>query len=379
LHWITDPAEVTLTSPYGGEQLTPGTTQLISWSASTGDAGSWQVEFSPNGQSWEPVVAGLSGGKRTAIWNTPVGVETGQLRVVNTELAISDQTDASVELVPAPTGLTTNELCASSLKLSWQPVAGATAYEVYRFDGELMSPISTVVDTSVILEDLLPGDELLLSVTAVTANSKSSRRSFALATTHSGNGEPCAPASSIAWNHIDLVDNGSYIDVLWEVGRESGITHYELQRNSSGEASSGWETLQSISAVGDFASGGSYQLVDEQPLTAGTFLYRLLAQGADEKQHFSEVITHQRLVSGTSEVAEISLLQNPVGDLLTLTNSTQREQVVELFDIVGRRVAVFSLSSGTSQMAWPAELGAGWYVLRTRGLSKSQSIKLLRQ
>jgi len=134
--WNAPQSEVVLTCPFGGESIIPNQSTYIAWSATTGDKGNWMVEYSSNGEEWALIAENIPGEDRSITWAAPGNISQLEIRVSNEEAQVSDVTNEPVSVVVPPHNLTSTELCATTLQLSWNEVNGAKSYGVYKFDNE---------------------------------------------------------------------------------------------------------------------------------------------------------------------------------------------------------------------------------------------------
>ncbi|MET9428863.1 MULTISPECIES: glycoside hydrolase family 18 protein [unclassified Streptomyces] len=124
-------------------------------------------------------------------------------------------------VVPAtPAGLTTGAVTASSVALSWNPVAGATGYHVYR-DG---TKAQTVTGTSATVTGLAANTAYSFQVSAVNAAGESAKSAAVTGKTSSGgtNPNPAVPRHAVTgyWQNFD---NGATVQKLRDVQAQYDI------------------------------------------------------------------------------------------------------------------------------------------------------------
>lgn len=140
--FLTD--DVTLTFPVGGEGLIPGANDRIHWDA-WGTSGTFNIEVSTdNGSSWSTVQSGVAGSARFIDWTVPSTI-TGQARVRITRGANSDESDANFSIIDQPQNIQVVAVCttASTIRISWDPVNGATDYDVFKLGQMYMDSMGT--------------------------------------------------------------------------------------------------------------------------------------------------------------------------------------------------------------------------------------------
>jgi len=136
--------EITLTFPVGGEGILPNTANRIHWDA-YGTTGTFLVEASlDNGNSWSTVQNNVAGTSRFITWNTP-GTVTGLAKVRVSRNGVSDESDAVFSIIGRPANLRVTAICttANSIRLAWDAVPNATAYDVFKLGQKYMDSVGT--------------------------------------------------------------------------------------------------------------------------------------------------------------------------------------------------------------------------------------------
>ncbi|MCE7995954.1 MAG: S8 family serine peptidase [Roseivirga sp.] len=125
--------------PYNGE-----TTSYFRWE-STLDESTGQLEYSiDNGMSWELIAANVDLSKGYYRWDAPQ-LRSGAIArmVVGTQFFNTD-----IFTISRPERIRVGFSCADSVRLQWNSLPEATAYEVSTFGDALLEPIALVSDTS---------------------------------------------------------------------------------------------------------------------------------------------------------------------------------------------------------------------------------------
>lgn len=173
--------EIVVTFPLGGESFHPGEIERVRWDA-WGNSGNFTVEYSTNnGTSWTVISSSVAGSERSINWTIP-NTPSGQALLRVTRGAQSSQSVANFSIFPPPTGLNLSSACGG-VSLTWNAVAGATGYEIFRLGEKYMESVGTTTNTSY-LDAVAPGSTYWYAVRALGANNAKSRRTLALSHNH---------------------------------------------------------------------------------------------------------------------------------------------------------------------------------------------------
>ena len=169
---------LTLTYPIGGEGLTPGSTERIHWDA-TGTSGNFTLEYSTDGGGTWNAIATVGGGARMHDWTVPNTV-SGQVRVRVSRGGASDQSHADLSIVEEAQNLFVVRVCPTEMRVSWDPVPGATEYTVHLLGAQYMDSIGTTAALFYDIPITDPNAEQWFSVTARGPSGLRSRRAVAV-------------------------------------------------------------------------------------------------------------------------------------------------------------------------------------------------------
>ncbi|MCC7400618.1 MAG: S8 family serine peptidase [Chitinophagaceae bacterium] len=172
------PSSITLTHPVGGEKLVQGDSIYISWD-SWGDPGSnFTIRFSSdNGVTWKDTTA--PAGARQLKWFAPsVTTDQARIRIIKNATAASSTSEAFT-ILGAPVLSLAAVQCEGYISLTWNPVSGATDYEVMMLQGSDMVSVATTTGTSYVVSGLSKDSVYWVSVRA-RLNGNSGRRSDAI-------------------------------------------------------------------------------------------------------------------------------------------------------------------------------------------------------
>lgn len=128
--------DITVVSPNGAEIVGSGNPVEIQWSPSY--AGEVELELLDGGVPATTIVAAGTGGSHT--WDVPRFAYGGAALTVRATLnalgTIADVSDAAFTILDPPTGVAaTDGTLTTSIDISWDAVAEATSYYIFRSDG----------------------------------------------------------------------------------------------------------------------------------------------------------------------------------------------------------------------------------------------------
>lgn len=173
------PEAVVLTYPVGGEQLAPGTEELIRWDAFGNDE-LFNLELSlDNGATWEVVKENISGSDRNFKWGVP-NAANGKVWMRITRGEYVSQSEGAFTIMASPRNLTIDWACENALHLSWIEVPEATGYTIYQLGEKYMEPFATTTINSFIVDNINSSDTYWYSVSAATSDGAESLRTNAV-------------------------------------------------------------------------------------------------------------------------------------------------------------------------------------------------------
>ena len=171
--------EITVIYPHGGEGIAPGEAHVIHWDA-FGNEGQFTIEYSTdNGLSWNSILT-VSGERRHHFWFIPDEL-SGQCIVRVSRDGASGQNEAAFTIMDIPTNLEVVSACPDYIRVKWDPVDGATGYDIFSLGEKYMDSIGT---TSNLYFDIPtsagnPSADYWYSVRAIGDNGLRSRRTIA--------------------------------------------------------------------------------------------------------------------------------------------------------------------------------------------------------
>jgi hypothetical protein len=171
---------ITVTYPIGGEGFVPNETEVLRWDAVKEAGTFFSLNYSTdNGSSWINITNSAAGDVLQYDWTIPATVN-GQTFVRVSRAGISDMNDAPVSIIDTTGNIEMLWRCADSLKLSWDVVPGAIAYEIYKLGAMYMDPIGTSTTNDFVVTNISANDTAWFSVAAVAPNNGKGRRAIAV-------------------------------------------------------------------------------------------------------------------------------------------------------------------------------------------------------
>lgn len=169
--------EITVTYPTGGEGIESSSSSTVRWDAPEG-VDNFTIEYSTdNGANWTTAGTALPD-RRYFNWVTPNLVSgLGKVRV--TRNLISDECDTVFSIINVPNNLEFEWICPDSSGLRWDPVSGATGYEVSMLGAKYMDSIGTTTATNLTVQ-IASGTNGWFSVRALGLDNARGERAIAI-------------------------------------------------------------------------------------------------------------------------------------------------------------------------------------------------------
>ena len=170
LTWIIEQTNIEVLYPVGGETLSPGAVETITWN-NAGVTTNQTVEYSlNNGGNWTTISSSVAATATRLSWTVPsVNTATALIRI--TSGAITDVSDATFTIFGMPTGfgLGAAGCNAGEVPFIWMAVTNATEYDIYRLNTttaqfEIFAP--NLTGTSYTATGLTPGASMWFALVA---------------------------------------------------------------------------------------------------------------------------------------------------------------------------------------------------------------------
>lgn len=264
LTWSIDQPYIEVIFPNGGESLSPGASETITWD-NAGITSPQTVEYSvDNGANWTIISSTVSPNTTRLAWTVPnANTSTALVRVSNG--ALTDVSDANFKILGIPGSLSVapTSCGAGELSFNWTPVTNATHYDLLRLDestGDFVVAGANIAGTSYTVTGLTPSAVLWFTLVAKN-NTTGAVSDRALATSFTvpatglgnigsitGNAVICGTASNVAYSVPAVTGATTY---NWTVPAGASIVSGQgttsINVNYPGTALSGNITVQASS------------------------------------------------------------------------------------------------------------------------------------
>jgi len=258
------PPSITVTSPNGGETLTGGTDQTITWN-SDGVSGNVLLEYSTNGGSAWNVIIASAANDGSEPWIVPNAASSqARVRVSTLDLSVTDQSDASFTIEPTPSSITVTSpnggetlVAGAAHTITWTSV-NVTGLVQLQFSSDGGSTWGFIADTandgseswtvpSVATTQARIRITAASLVAADTSNANFSivLPSFTVTSPNGGEAYPINTAQTITWTSANA--GGS---VKLEYSSDGGANWTVLNAGTANDGAEGWTAPGTPTAQG---------------------------------------------------------------------------------------------------------------------------------
>lgn len=168
-------------------------------------------------------------------------------------------------------------------------------------------------------------------------------------------------------NYFDAKLSGTKVRVSWEMGNETGIEKYQIQRSIDGQS---WHSLDFVSASHNYRQ---YLFCDENPYSGRSY-YRLAIFNNKEIIGYSAVKSVNSLFS-SARTQIFNLFPNPAADFFFVESSYPESLIVTIVAGNGQLVKKQNVLPG--QKINISDLSRGVYVINIRGKQTEANHKLI--
>lgn len=141
--------EVRLEHPFGGERMTPATSEVIRWNATDNSTNSFTLELSlDDGVTWSVINNNVPSTTNRFIWIVPsTPTNKGKIKITRNGTGTTYTSPGNFTILTWPT-LTASAPCEGYVNLSWGAITGATDYEVMQVINNDLVSIGTTTATT---------------------------------------------------------------------------------------------------------------------------------------------------------------------------------------------------------------------------------------
>ena len=164
LTWVIEQQYIEVLYPNGGENLSPGSSQVITWD-NAGISANQTVEYSVNnGANWTTISSSVPASTTRLTWTVPsANTSTALIRISSG--AVTDLSDANFSIMGTPSSMSVGApgCTAGEVSFTWASVSNATQYDIYVLNpatGVYSVVASNIAGTSFTVSGLIPGASL---------------------------------------------------------------------------------------------------------------------------------------------------------------------------------------------------------------------------
>jgi hypothetical protein len=151
--WIFETDGFTFIYPIGAEGFNPGETETIRWDALE-TTGNQTLEYTTNnGNTWTNISSSIPGAQRYFNW-VPPSLISGQCRMRISRGVYQAESDTNFSIINVPSNIQVAWSCPDSVKLTWNPVSGASAYDVFKLGTKYMDSVATSITNSCVISNV---------------------------------------------------------------------------------------------------------------------------------------------------------------------------------------------------------------------------------
>lgn len=179
LVWEANTPKIVVTHPNGAESLEPNKTAIITWDASTSVSSNFKLEYSTDsGATWMLIENNIASSLNQYEWLVP-NILTENVLVRVSDDNLTGESQATFSILSRPENFRVEGVCDGSLKLLWEAVTYAEAYEIYQMGADKMELIGTTINNTFSVADLNIGEEYWYAIAAKTNTGSLSKRNIA--------------------------------------------------------------------------------------------------------------------------------------------------------------------------------------------------------
>lgn len=172
-------------------------------------------------------------------------------------------------------------------------------------------------------------------------------------------------------NSFQAIENDGQVNLSWSTASQLNFSHFEVEHSMNAQE---WSTLTSIEGEGTTNELKEYSYSHTSPHNGKNY-YRLRMVDLDETFEYSDVVS-----ANVNANSIVSLSPNPTkgGNVRYTINFTPEEgdQLV-VYDLMGSLVQANQVVSFTGEFTLPSSLVRGTYLVRYKGQTVNQVVRLV--
>jgi hypothetical protein len=177
LTWSVDAPYIDVLFPTGGESLTPGQSEYITWDA-LGVTGNQTVEYSlNNGANWTVLSTSVPPGTTRLSWSVPLANTSTALVKVSASSLTDVSTTFKILAIPASFQIAAGGCTSGEVSFTWATFPEATHYDIYKLNtvtGYFEIAAADLTGNSHTLTGLTPGASMYFTIVAKNNSSGAS-------------------------------------------------------------------------------------------------------------------------------------------------------------------------------------------------------------
>lgn len=165
--------------------------------------------------------------------------------------------------------------------------------------------------------------------------------------------------------------HGDQILLNWSTASQLNFSHFEVEHSANAQD---WNVLTSIAGEGTTNDLKEYSYTHAAPQNGKNY-YRMRMVDFDETYEYSDVVSETVSVGNMLSISPNPTTNRNARYTLNFTPS-EGDQVV-IYDLMGTVILVNNVISFTDELVLPSSLTKGTYLVRYRGQSVNQTLRLV--
>lgn len=136
------------------------------------------------------------------------------------------------------------------------------------------------------------------------------------------------------------------VNLVWKATNEVNATGYEIERKGPGDVD--FIKIGNLSSIGGGTGNREYKFTDEKVIAGNRYQYRIKQVNRSGDFYYTNIA----IVSIGGKVFAVTIYPNPSNNVanISITNPSGGKVVLNLFDVMGKRLATFNGAEAQSQV-----------------------------